>query len=141
MNDIVRVGNLAEFTAEVTEGPIRLSRSERWTKNTIPTKSLELHLQGHNDLGELVWLMESHDVIWLNDGPETPRDLSICEAMDNLSHMIREHLANQGYEVRPGMYGIPDAIKPLRGHFEIVKWQKHTNETWIIVPLDNGKED
>jgi hypothetical protein len=92
---VVRVGCLDEFTAEVrTSHPIpgnpiepcktviRLSLTERWRNgHGLPGKVVELHLQGANDLNEIVWLMESHEVIWLTEGPASPRDKSIYEQM------------------------------------------------------------
>jgi hypothetical protein len=142
---IVRVSDLAEFTAEVRkEFPLRLSLLERNApKGIIPSKDIELHLQGENDLGEVVWLMESHRIVVFPSGPETPRDQSIYQGMQELHRLVQEHLATQGYEVRPGTYGISDTIKPLNGRFEIVKWQKIDNdpEALTVIPLDqNGKD-
>jgi hypothetical protein len=142
---IVRVSDLAEFTAEVRkELPLRLSFLERnIPKNSIPSREIELHLQGHNDLGEVVWLMESHRIIVFPSGPETPRDRSIYEGMRELHRLVQEHLAAQGYEIRSGIYGVSDTIKPLSGRFEIVRWQKTDDDpdAWTVVPLDPGVKE
>jgi hypothetical protein len=138
---IVRVSTLAEFTAEVRpELPLRLSLLERQSPNIIPSKEVELHLQGHNDLGEIVWLMESHRIVILTS--LTPRDRSIYEGMQELHRLVEKHLADRGYEIRPGAYGLPDNIKPLAGHFEIVRWQRTNDdpESWTIIPLDRRAE-
>jgi hypothetical protein len=139
---IVRVGDLSEFTSEARkEMPLRLTLTQTGVKNPVPTQELQLHLQGHNDLGEVVWLMESHRIVWVRHEPETPRDKSIYEGMRELERIVRKHLEGQGYEVRPGSYGIPDGIKPVNGHFEIVKWQKTSDdlETWAVAPLDQDE--
>jgi hypothetical protein len=145
---VVRVSTLAEFTAEVrSELPLRLSLSllERSTPtNIIPSREIELHLQGHNDLGEIIWLMESHRIVVFPSGPETPCDRSIYQGMQELHRLVEKHLTDRGYEIRPGAYGLPDNIKPLHGRFEIVKWQRNNDdpESWTIVPLDqNGEEN
>ena len=89
---IVRIGTLGEFTAEVRalhpvldisveprRPMVRLHLLDRLANgHGLPTKVLELHLQGLNDSGEILWLMESHQITWLPDrGPATPRDQSI----------------------------------------------------------------
>jgi serine/threonine protein kinase len=89
---VVHIGTLEEFTAEVRvprpipgnsvephKPVVRLHLTERWTKgHGLPAKVLELHLQGLNDLGEIVWLMESHEITWLPErGPASPREQSI----------------------------------------------------------------
>jgi hypothetical protein len=141
---IVRVSTLAEFTAEVRpEFPLRLSLLEYQSQTIIPSKEVELHLQGHNDLGEILWLMERHRIVILTPSL-TPRDRSIYEGMQELHRLVEKHLTDQGYEIRPGAYGLPDNIKPLHGRFEIVKWQRNNDdpESWTIVPLDqNGEEN
>jgi hypothetical protein len=141
---IVRVSDLSEFTAEVRkELPLRLTLTERWVQSQIPMKELELHLQGRNDLGEIVWLMESHRVVWLTKGPEIPRDESVHSGMLELQRIVREHLEDRKYKIRPGSYGLADNIRPINGRFEIAKWKKVGDdlETWVVVPLDqNGKD-
>jgi hypothetical protein len=144
---IVRVSDLAEFTAEVRKDlPIRLTLTSISGKGPIPTQELQLHLQGHNDLGEIIWLMESHRIVWIRHEPETPLDKSIYTGMRELERIVRKHLEDHGYEIRPGSYGIQDDIKPINGQYEIVKWQKgnadsHFDDlqTWTVVPLDQNE--
>lgn len=138
MNNVVRISSLAEFAAEVPEGMVRLCFTERAIGSTIPTKAIDLHLQGFNDLEELVWLMESHEVTWIGDGPASPRDRSIYQVMNELKSIVYDHLKDHGYEIRTGLYGMPHDIRPLRGHFEIVRWQK-TDDTWSITPLNHDE--
>ena len=85
---VVRIGTLGEFTAEVCAPDsipdssiephrpmVRLHVLDRLTNGpSLPAKILELHLQGLNDSGEILWLMKSHEITWLPDrGPATPQ--------------------------------------------------------------------
>lgn len=141
---IVRVGNLEQFRSEIPinlEEPapiVRLDLTEEWVKSQIPTKEIQLHLQGLNDLDEIVWLMESHRVTWFRDGPETPVDQSINHGMYRLFDLVFQYLSGLGYEVRSGTYGIPADIHPLKGVFgEVARWEKHDDE-FVLIP--NGGE-
>ena len=84
---VVRIGTLGEFTAEVCAPDsipdssiephrpmVRLHLLDRLTNGpSLPAKILELHLQGLNDSGEILWLMKSHEITWLPDrGPASP---------------------------------------------------------------------
>lgn len=140
---IVRVGDLGAFTGEVppVNGPVRLILTNRSLKSgVIPTREIQLSLQGFNDLLEMVWLCESHEITWLDTGPPPGRDKSIYDAMFELRAAARAHLESQGYEVREGNYGLPDDIHPIAGRFEIVRWQKGFDGIWGIVALDREPE-
>jgi hypothetical protein len=152
---VVRLGNLEEFIAEVPIPPpgsatsqtlgkpvVRLHLVDRLTKgHGLPAKVLELHLQGMNDLGEIVWLMESHEIIWLPDqGPATLREQSIYEQMLRLRDLVQDHLEGLGYAVRNGSYGLHKDIQPIRGEFECARWRKAGDDRFEVVPAaDEGE--
>ena len=142
---VVRIGTLEEFTAEVRllnsgipikprKPVVRLHLTERWGNgHGLPAKVLELHLQGLNDLDEIMWLMEAHEITWLPDqGPASPRDQSIRDQMFTLRDLVQAHLAGLGYEVRGGSYGIPKDIEPVRGGFECARWRKEDDERFKV---------
>ena len=138
-NRVVRVGSLEEFVADVPDNDspvVRLSLTERWDNGIggLPRKTVELHLQGVNDLDEIVWLMESHTLDWIREGPATPREKSIYEQMPTMRDLVRAHLESLGYEVRSGSYGIPKDIQPVRGGFECVTWRKDGEDRFAVVP-------
>jgi hypothetical protein len=152
---VVRIGTLEEFTAEVHILPsdeatspilgkpmVRLHLVDRLTNgHGLPAKALELHLQGLNDLGEIVWLMESHEITWLPDqGPVTPREQSIYEQMLRLRDLVKDHLEGLGYEVRNGSYGLHKDIQPIRGQFECARWRKAGDERYEVVPATDEEE-
>lgn len=148
---VVRVGCLEEFTAEVdlkvirnfgiASSMIRLSLADRWLRTGIPTKSVQLHLQGINNEGEIVWLMESHDVACTHDGePWSPRDRSVLAGMLAAIDIVRDHLSRRGYDVRPGTYALPKNVEPVRGRFECLKWRKNADDTYTVIALDQEKE-
>jgi hypothetical protein len=125
---VVRIGTLEEFTAEVRvprpipgspvephKPVVRLHLTERRAKgHSLPAKVLELHLQDLNDLGEIVWLMESHEITWLPEsGPASPCEQSVYDQMFRLRDLVRAHLEGLGYEVRSGSYGIQRDIAPI----------------------------
>ena len=146
---IVRVGSLEEFRREVKESKampelrpfcalpaVRLSLTDQWAGgSTIPKKDLRLTLQGINDLGEIVWLVENHTIVCFPSGPETPGDASIAEGMRTAYDLVKEHLTALGYEVRGGSYGIPEDIHPVMGGFECVCWRKTGEDTWSVERL------
>jgi hypothetical protein len=152
---VVRLGNLEEFTAEVRISPpgratsqtlgkpvVRLHLVDRSSNGRgLPAKVLELHLQGLNDVGEIVWLMESHEITWLPDqGPATPREQSIYEQMLRLRDLVKDHLEGLGYEVRNGSYGLHKDIQPIRGQFECARWRKAGDERYEVVSVaDEGE--
>jgi hypothetical protein len=156
---VVQVGSLADFQKEVpigTEIPfgddlpaiVRLNLNEMNAPTQgIPRKLVALDLQGVNDQDEIVWLHYSQHVYWAQNGPAFGRDASIYEGLKTMHGLVEDHLTRLGYEVRDGRYGIPDAIKPLRGQFECVRWIKddegdgdvrepQSNETFAVVALE-----
>jgi hypothetical protein len=152
---VVRLGTLEEFTAEVRiplpmpgspvepgKPVMRLHLVDRLTKgHGLPAKVLELHLQGLNDLGEIVWLMESHEITWLPDqGPATPREQSIYDQMLRLRGLVRAYLEGLGYAVRSGLYGIHKDIQPIRGEFECARWRKAGDDRYEVVPAESEGE-
>jgi hypothetical protein len=85
---VVRLGTLEEFTSEghmppsgeatsliLSRPTVRLHLFDGLTNgHGLPAKILELHLQGLNDSGEILWLMKSREISWLPDrGPATPQ--------------------------------------------------------------------
>jgi hypothetical protein len=152
---IVRIGTLGEFTAEVRpphsipdssiephRPMVRLHLLDRLNNgHGLPAKVLELHVQGLNDSGEILWLMESHEITWLPDrGPATPRDQSIYEQMLRLRDLVKTHLQGLGYEVRGGNYGFHKDIQPIRGEFECVRWRKAGDDRFEVVPAADEEE-
>jgi hypothetical protein len=143
---IVRLGSLAEFAAEVAPGNrIRLHLTERWLHITggLPQKSVELHLQGLNPEGELVWLVEGHILDWLplEDQPFGGIERSIYQNMIKLEALVRGHLAAHGYRVLSGSYGLPRDVEPVNGHFEIAKWTKNDDGAYTLTVLDQPQPE
>jgi hypothetical protein len=152
---VVRLGTLEEFTAEVRiprlmpgspvepgKPVVRLHLVDRWTNGRgLPAKVLELHLQGLNDLDEIVWLMESHEITWQPDqGPASPREQSIYDQMLRLHDLVKDHLEGLRYAVRNGSYGIHQDIQPIRGHFECARWRKADDDRFEVIPVADEYE-
>jgi hypothetical protein len=145
---IVRVGTLAEFIADVdpliirnydlASPVVRLSLAEKRMQGQLPVKSVQLHLQGVNDMGEIVWLMEDHEVNIniMTRLPDEGRDKSIYHGMVDARRIIEQHLTSHGYEVRAGSYALPRDIDPISGHFECLKWHKNDDGTYTVLDLD-----
>lgn len=143
---IVRVGSLEEFTAEVrVRGPVlpgfeaprplvRLSLTDKEIPSSamaLSATEFALHLQGTNELGEIVWLMESHRTVFEE---EMFRDVMLA-AFD----LVKAHLLAAGYNVRGGSYGLPADVEPLRGRFECFAWQNSgeggtAHPIWQVAP-------
>jgi len=133
---IIRLGDLQEFEAEVPTGSIvRLSLTHRdqMKPNSLPSRTLELHLQGRNDKDDILWLMESHKITWLPQGPPQSREESISNGMLDLKALVTSYLEGRGYQVRAGSYGIDKDIEPVNGQFECARWSKNEDDqTWSV---------
>jgi hypothetical protein len=134
---VVQVPTLAEFQAEVPVGNdgspvVRLNISESWVPGQIPQKRVNVDLYGVNGQGEIVWLHDSHLVLWAQNKPMFGRDTAIYEGMGQMYDLVKAYLKEQGYEVRGGRYGIPNSIDPLRGAFECVRWVKEGEESFRV---------
>jgi hypothetical protein len=156
MTTVIRVGNLEEFTAEIPVPPpgtmtnslthspvVRLSLTEQLinrANGSLPSKVVALHLQGINDRGEIIWLMEEHRLGWTYNGPLTTMEGSIYQSMKTLREAVEAHLRIQGYDVRAGSFGLPNSVQPLNGHFECVTWRKIGDDHYAVVVPDLVKE-
>lgn len=128
MDRIVKMGNLAEFKAELPPGSLlRLSCVTSTRRGTsVSFQALNLDLQGINSQGELVWL---HDEVEYqltpgHDEPWTPEGQRLRAAWPEYYALVKAHLAALGYQISGGLYGTADAIRPLRGEFECVQWDR-----------------
>jgi hypothetical protein len=152
---VLQVNSLAEFQVEIPlpsrlpgspvepRAPVvRLNLTEMfWHKSGgIPQKLVGLDLQGVNDRGEIVWLHYGQQVLWIPSGPLSGRDASIYEGMSTMRDLVRAYLVGLGYQVRGGRYGIPDAIKPLRGCFECARWEKDGDEVYTVVAVNDDAQ-
>lgn len=148
-NQIVLINTLTEFLSEVAApGPVRLNLTERRDartygsgrhKHQIPTLHIQLDLQAVNGHGEIVWLRESHE-LQLNPGGSGfwgVRDESIAEQMPRLKEIVRDHLASLRYQVHGGQYGMPQAIKPINGAFDCVRWAADGERTVKLVIVES----
>ena len=141
-NRVLRVPSLAAFTQEVPpangkQAVVRLTATESFLplgKTAIPRKNVGLSLQGVNAEGDVVWLAESHVIIWMPDGPGFEDDRSIYAGITDLKDIVRNHLKSIGYEVREGDYALPRGIQPLNAHFECARWVKLDDRRWQPQP-------
>jgi len=53
--------------------------------------------------------------------------------------LVLAYLTGQGYRVRGGRYGIPADIKPLRGVFECVRWERDGDDSYRVVATDDDE--
>jgi hypothetical protein len=157
MTTVIRVGNLEEFTIEIpipppdtmtaslTRSPVvRLSLTEKLitrSNGSLPSKLISLHLQGTNDRGEIVWLMEEHRLGWTFDGPLSSREASIYSEMKTMCRLVEDHLRGQGYDVRGGSFGISKSIEPLNGQFECIIWRKNDDGSFTAIAPSSPEGD
>ncbi len=132
---VVQVSNLAEFTADVPPGIVRLNLSTR-SVNSRPSRDVNLDLFGVNDLGEIVWLHESVSVLWVEDEPAPGRDVQVYEGMGRAKTLVKAHLETLTYQVRGGRYAVPNDVIPLRGEFECVQWVEDEEEGFHPVEIE-----
>jgi hypothetical protein len=142
-NRVLRVPSLAAFVQEIPPvngkpAVVRLNATESFVPNgktAIPRKAIGLSLQGVNEQGELVWLHESHLIIWMPDGPGFADDRSIYAGLPVLRDIVRAHLQGLGYDVRDGDYALPPSVQPLSARFECARWVKVGEQTWQPEPV------
>ena len=140
---VLRVPSLAAFVQEIPPvngkaAVVRLNAVESFLPNgktAIPRKSIGLSLQGVNDQGEIVWLHESHIIIWMPDGPGFTDDRSIYAGLPVLRDIVCTHLQKLGYDVRAGDYALPASVQPLNARFECAKWVKAGAQLWQPEPV------
>jgi hypothetical protein len=133
---VILISTLAEFMAEVPPAAtVRLNLTERQSsqkygggKHTmiVPTLWIHLDLQGTNAQGEIVWLHDAHELQRTPGNGEfwTPGEKSIYEQMRKMHDLVKAYLESHGYQVRGGQYGLPQTVRPVRGVFECVRWEK-----------------
>jgi hypothetical protein len=140
---ILRVPTLAAFVQEIPPvngkpAVVRLNAVESFLPNgktAIPRKAVGLSLQGVNDQGEIVWLHESHVIVWMPDGPGLADDRSIYAGLPVLRDIVRTHLQTLGYDVRAGDYALPASVQPLNARFECARWVKAGEQQWQPEPV------
>ncbi len=147
-NHVIRVPSLAAFVREVPPingkaAVVRLAASESFLPQRgkvvgVPRKQVGLSLQGINAQGEVVWLHESHIVMWLPDGPGFGVDRSIYDGVMALKDIVHEHLLSLGYDVRDGDYALPMNLQPLNARFECAKWVKVSEQELRVLPASEG---
>jgi len=138
---IVQLNSLEEFCAETLHTPLvrlNLTESSRSNGSGVPLKDIQLDLMAVNTLDEIVWLHHSKSVLFTVDGPAPGRDAAIYAGMQTMYELVLAYLTGQGYRVRGGRYGIPADIKPLRGVFECVRWEKDGEESFRVVAMNDG---
>jgi len=153
---ILQLNSLQEFQTEIplppspchpelVEGPapspsapiLRLSLTESSRPgNSLPTKDLNLDLMGVNDAGEIVWLHHSKAVMFTAEGPAFGRDATIYAGMQTMYDLVLAHLTHLGYQVRGRRYAIPTDLRPLRAHFECVRWEKDNDDSYRVTAAE-----
>lgn len=147
----ILITTLADFMAEVAApGPVRLNLTERRDQRKfgsgkqtlfIPTLHVHLDLQGTNERGEIVWLHDNYELQKSPSGGEFwgPTDRSAYEQMPRFQEIVKSYLEGKGYEVRSGQYGLPQTIRPVRGHFSCARWEKVSErEVRVVRVLEVG---
>ncbi len=132
---VVKVGTFAEFQQEIPAGQVRICSTESSRGGTSPfaTRELALHLQAINADQEIVWLCH-HRTLQIAPGGEPWRDIDrdLNRAWPGLQGLVEAHLKSLDYEIRGGMYGIPQDIQPLGGGLEFIRWDKETAEFILV---------
>jgi hypothetical protein len=138
---IVKASSIKQFLDEI--GPpdngfgipttVRISTNESSNGNRIAViKDVGIDVQTisyENGRQIILWFHHGFRIDFgpRGDQPWTEHDKAIYAAMDELEQMLREHFANMGYDVRGGLYGIPEDIKPLNGDLsDLVAWDSVT---------------
>ncbi|MCC7359940.1 MAG: hypothetical protein IT317_10710 [Anaerolineales bacterium] len=129
---IIRVGTLDAFLTEVAPGAVvRLIQTHHQNE---AFRTLFLHVQALTASGEVAWLCEAHQIMyWNGDGPAGAQDRQIADGMAALQTQLRDFLLANGFVVRDETeFGLPEAVKPLRGR--IGRWVKGQDGSLTVTP-------
>lgn len=117
--------------------PLRLNLIQSTTAGASGTTNVtvSLCLQGVNDHDDTMWMQESYSALRIAQSWLSETSQQIFDLYPAAHDMLKSYLADSGYLVRPGRYGIPDDIKPVNCRFPLWDFRKDADGKMHLVPV------
>lgn len=148
MSRVVIVGSARDFLAEFPGRGVGWRKMVRVsvTEMCLPARltdrlRVSLSVQAVNGADEIVWLARVLNIPVLSGTNESVTDaaMELCKCLPQMAVVIRAKLAELGFEVRRGVYGIPVDIEAVNGDFR--EWVRWDVEAGRFVMVGGGENE